>query len=116
MNKEISSRLQNYRYQKGLSQEKLAEKLNISRSKVSSWESGRRDMSITDAILLVNLLDVSMDNLFNPIALNTNEFCEVAKRYFESKNASLDEKNRTIKELLNYRTNREYQEMINESK
>ena len=79
MNNDIGHKLKVYRIRKGYSQEMLAEKLNISRSKVSSWESGRRDMCITDAILLVNLLGISMDNLFNPIVLDTDEFCKIAK-------------------------------------
>ena len=116
MNDEIGFRLKICRYRKGYSQEKLAEELNISRSKVSSWESGRRDMSITDAVILVNLLKVSLDNMFNPVVLSKDEFCQIAKRYFESKDISLEEKNNTLKEFYQYRTNCEVEELLSESK
>lgn len=116
MNDKIALRLKVYRIYRNITQEKVAEDLNISRSKVSSWESCRRDMSITDAIMLANYLGVSMDNLFNPVSLNSNEFCEIAKRYFENSKITLEEKNEILKRLFKYRTTGEIKELFNESK
>lgn len=116
MNKEIALRLKVYRIYRNITQEKIAEDLNISRSKVSSWESCRRDMSITDAIMLANYLGVSMDNLFNPVCLDSNEFCEIAKRYFKNETITLEEKNDVLKRLFEYRTTGEINELFDESK
>ena len=115
MNEDIARKLKVYRVYRGISQEQLAENLNISRSKVSSWETCRRDMNITDAIMLVNYLNISMDNLFNPISLNSEEFCKIAERYFESRKISLIEKNETLKKLYEYRTSGEVKELFDES-
>ena len=40
MNQRIAARLVEYRQSAGLSQEKLAEQLNVSRQAVSKWERG----------------------------------------------------------------------------
>lgn len=116
MNKDIAIRLKVCRIMRRLTQEKIAEDLHISRSKISSWESCRRDMSITDAIMLANYLGVSMDNLFNPVSLNSNEFCDIAKRYFSNEKISLNEKNEVLKRMFEYRTDGEIKELLSESK
>ena len=77
---------------KHVSQEKMAEDLNISRSKISSWETGRREMSLYDAIVISNYFNVSMDNLFNKKALTSDEFIQIAERYFKNNKISLEEK------------------------
>lgn len=116
MNNDIATRLKVCRIMRRLTQEKIAEDLHISRSKISSWESCRRDMSITDAIMLANYLGVSMDNLFNPVPLNSNEFCDIAKRYFNNEKISLNEKNEVLKKMFEYRTSSEIKELFSESK
>lgn len=56
-------KLQNLRKEKGMTQEELAEKLNISRQAVSKWESNQT-MPETDKIIqIANLFDVSLDYL-----------------------------------------------------
>ena len=84
MNDRLGIDLKVQRILKHVSQEKMAEDLNISRSKVSSWETGRREMSLYDAIIISDYFNVSMDNLFNKKALNSEEFMQIAKRYFEN--------------------------------
>ena len=65
MNERLGIDLKVLRILKGVSQEKMAEDLNISQSKVSSWETGRREMSLYDAVVISDYFEVSMDNLFN---------------------------------------------------
>lgn len=67
----------------------MAEDLNISRSKVSSWETGRREMSLFDAVMISDYFDVSMDNLFNKKALNSEQILEIVQRYFDNNKISL---------------------------
>lgn len=90
----------------------MAEDLNISRSKISSWETGRREMSLYDAVIISDYFNVSMDNLFNKKALTSEQFLEIAKRYFENDEISLNEKNNTIKKIIYLKSEREAKEII----
>lgn len=80
MSERLGVDLKVQRILKGVSQEKMVEDLNISRSKVSSWEKGRREMSLYDAVIISDYFDVSMDNLFNKKALNSEQVLQIAKR------------------------------------
>ena len=51
----LGARLQELRKQKGLTQEQLAEKLNITNQSVSKWE---KDINAPDITLLVELADL----------------------------------------------------------
>lgn len=112
INEKLGRDLKVQRIYKRVSQEKMAEDLNISRSKVSSWETGRREMSLLDAVIISDYFDVSMDNLFNKKALNSEQFLKIAKRYFEEDKITLDEKKRTLKKMLDYKNESEAKELL----
>ena len=59
-----------------LTQEELAEKLNVSRSSVANWESGRNYPDLQLIVLLADLLSISLDELLR-------EDCEVVKQITE---------------------------------
>ncbi len=59
----LSERLKMSRTQKGLSQEKIAEMLDVSRQAVTKWESGQTSPSSDNLIALANLYGVSLDEL-----------------------------------------------------
>ena len=112
MNERLGIDLKVLRILKGVSQEKMAEDLNISRSKVSSWETGRREMSLYDAIVISDYFEVSMDNLFNKKALNSEQVLQRVKRYCNNDKISLDEKKETLKKMLYFKSEREAKEII----
>ena len=112
MNERLGIDLKVLRILKGVSQEKMAEDLNISRSKVSSWETGRREMSLYDAVIISDYFEVSMDNLFNKKALNSEQVLQIVKRYFDNDKISLDEKKETLKKILYFKSEREANEII----
>ena len=112
MNERLGIDLKVLRILKGVAQEKMAEDLNISRSKVSSWETGRREMSLYDAIVISDYFEVSMDNLFNKKALNSEQVLQIVKRYFNNDKISLDEKKETLKKMLYFKSEREANEII----
>lgn len=112
MSERLGVDLKVQRILKGVSQEKMAEDLNISRSKVSSWETGRREKSLYDAVIISDYFDVSMDNLFNKKALNSEQVLQIAKRYFENDKISLEEKKETLKRILYFKSEREAKEII----
>lgn len=112
MNERLGIDLKVQRILKGVSQEKMADDLNISRSNVSSWETGRREMSLYDAVIISDYFDVSMDNLFNKKALNSEQILQIARRYFENDKISLEEKKETLKKILYIKSEREAKEII----
>lgn len=59
----LGERLKMYRTQKGLSQEKIAEMIDVSRQAVTKWEAGQTTPSSDNLIALANLYDVSLDEL-----------------------------------------------------
>ena len=112
MNERLRIDLKVQRILKGKKKKKMAEDLNISRSKVSSWETGRREMSLYDAVIVSDYFDVSMDNLFNKKALNSEQILQIARRYFENDKISLEEKKETLKKILYIKSEREAKEII----
>lgn len=59
----FSENLQNLRKIKNMSQEQLAEKLDVSRQAVSKWESGNGYPETEKIITICEIFDCSMDNL-----------------------------------------------------
>lgn len=92
----IIKNLKKLRKIRKITQEQLAEKLDVSRSKVSSWETNRRDMSVTDAIKLANVYEVSLDNLFEIDKVTEEEYVKISDKFLKSKNISLEEKVKII--------------------
>lgn len=60
---EFSKRLYELRKQKGLSQEELAGKLNVSRQTLSKWELGESTPDMEKLVLISDYFNVSLDTL-----------------------------------------------------
>ena len=60
---EFHNRLYNLRKQKGLSQEELANRLNVSRQTVSKWEIGDSTPDMEKLSAISELFEVSLDEL-----------------------------------------------------
>lgn len=63
MTMEFNNKLYNLRKQKGLSQEELANRLNISRQTVSKWEVGESTPDMEKLVALSDLFEISLDEL-----------------------------------------------------
>ncbi|MEG6587298.1 helix-turn-helix domain-containing protein [Paenibacillus barengoltzii] len=72
-NMDFADKLQNYRRQKGMSQEKLAEAIGVSRQAVSKWESGQSYPETDKLIALCELFEVSMDHLVRGVPTEKRE-------------------------------------------
>lgn len=70
---EFNKKLQELRKQKGLTQEALAEKLYVSRTAISKWESGRGYPSIDSLKAIAQFFSITVDEL-----LSTDEILEIA--------------------------------------
>lgn len=50
-----------------MTQEFIAESLNVSRQAVSKWESGKSDPSTSNLIALASLFDISVEDLLKEV-------------------------------------------------
>jgi len=62
---EFNEKLQQYRKQGGMTQEQLAERLNISRTAVSKWESGRGFPNIEALKNISRIFQIPIDDLLS---------------------------------------------------
>ena len=60
---EFHNKLYNFRKQRGLSQEELANRLNVSRQTVSKWEVGDSTPEMEKLIAISDLFEISLDEL-----------------------------------------------------
>ena len=60
---EFNNKLYELRKQKGLSQEELANRLNVSRQTVSKWEVGESTPDMEKLVAISELFDISLDEL-----------------------------------------------------
>ena len=73
INKQLGKRIQYLRKQKGLSQENLAEALNIATTSVSYIETGRGFMSLNTLENLAKALEVEPYEIFQQVTIHSNE-------------------------------------------
>lgn len=92
MKESIIDNLRDVRKNNNYTQEKFAEKLDISRSKVSSWENGKREMNINDAINIANLCKVSLDNLLEIEEILEEEYIKIFGKFIKSEGIDLKHK------------------------
>ena len=59
----IGANIQSRRKMIGLTQEQVAERLGVSRQTVATWEAGESTPDLANAAALVDVLDVSLDDL-----------------------------------------------------
>lgn len=62
----LGEKIKTLRKKSGLTQEKLAKKLNVSRQAVTKWEADQARPTTDNLILLSNLFDVSIDEFIEP--------------------------------------------------
>lgn len=59
----INTRIMSLRRDAGVSQQQLADDLNLSRRTVSLWETGRRAPDLQSALLLADYFHTTLDHL-----------------------------------------------------
>ena len=60
---DFGSQMKKLRTSRKLTQEQVAQKLNVSRQTVSSWENNRNLPDLEMVVLIARIFDVSLDNL-----------------------------------------------------
>lgn len=59
--------IKKHRLELHMTQEFIAESLNVSRQAVSKWESGKSDPSTSNLIALASLFDISVEDLLKEV-------------------------------------------------
>lgn len=92
---EFHNKLYNLRKQKGLSQEELANRLNVSRQTISKWELGDSSPDMEKLIAIRDLFEISLDELVLDIApAQTGEVSVQSDMVREFKKKVFTEENR----------------------
>jgi len=60
---EIGEKLKNSRLNTGMTQEQIAEKINVSRQTISNWENGKSLPDVISLIEISDLYQISLDDL-----------------------------------------------------
>ena len=63
MKNKFSFNIKNFRLQKGLKQQELAQKLSITQRKVSYWENGKVEPDLDMLWEIADLFEISIDEL-----------------------------------------------------
>ena len=92
---EFNEKLQQLRKNKGLTQEELAEKLYVSRTAISKWESGRGYPNIDSLKEISGFFSVSIDEL-----LSTEKLLFIAEKENKSNIKNICEKLFSVVDLL----------------
>ncbi|MDS3879350.1 helix-turn-helix domain-containing protein (plasmid) [Staphylococcus hominis] len=61
----MKNRIREYRKKKGISQEALSKKLNVSRQTINAIENNKYDPTLILAFKLARLFDTTVDELFS---------------------------------------------------
>ena len=76
----LADNLKKIRKDNNLSQEQLAEKLNVSRQSVSKWESGQSYPEMDKVIQICSLFNLNINELINENISEVNEVKESQNR------------------------------------
>lgn len=77
----LEEQIKHYRKQAGLSQEKMAEKIGVSRQAITKWENGTGTPDISNLMAIANLFQISVDELLS----NEKSEKQQAEYLYESK-------------------------------
>lgn len=59
----VEERLKFYRVRSGMSQDQVAEEINVSRQTISKWENGKSSPDVDSIVRLADLYNISLDEL-----------------------------------------------------
>lgn len=93
------------RQEKGISQQELADKLNLDRSTISRWENDDMDITIGNALKLSDFFNIPMEEFTGTDLSQKNEktFDELEVLFDKNKDILTDEDKETIKFLIEKR-------------
>ena len=99
MANEIGKKIKLLRKVRGLTQEQLAEKLNVGRATLSNYEIGRRSPRLKELERIANVLGVGLD-YFGIEQSDITDLVARAKLLFNDTNISPEDKEKAYKEIM----------------
>jgi transcriptional regulator with XRE-family HTH domain len=90
------NKIQNLRKDKRLSQEELAEMLQVSRQSVSKWESGQSFPETDKLIILSEIFGVTVDSLLNDSEIETDDRNIISQPYWTTRGRAYEYKSKKI--------------------
>ena len=99
MAKEIGKKIKILRKVRGLTQEQLAEKLDVGRATVSNYEIGRREPRLNELERIAKALGVGLD-YFGIAQSDITDLLARARLLFNDQNISPEEKEKAYKEIM----------------
>lgn len=99
MAKEIGKKIKILRKVRGLTQEQLAEKLEVGRATVSNYEIGRREPRLNELERIAKALGVGLD-YFGVQQSDITDLIARAKLLFNDTNITPAEKEKAYKEIM----------------
>ena len=100
MSELIGKKLKQLRKSKGLTQEEVAYKANLSRSSLSNYEIGRRTPHLKDLSKLATVFGVGLDFFGIGKKDDAFELLNRAKEIFQSENVSRETKEKLYREFM----------------
>ena len=100
MSTEIGNKLKTLRKGRGLTQQELSERLDLSRATISNYEVGRRSPHLSDLRRFAEFYGVSLDYFGVETVDESFELLSRAKSVFFNKNIEKSERERIYKELM----------------
>ncbi len=92
---ELNNKLYDLRKQKGLAQEELANRLNVSRQTVSKWEVGDSTPDLEKLVAISDLFEISLDELvLDKAAVSSEETFSKSEVLSELKEKLLTDENK----------------------
>lgn len=101
----FNKNLKYIRQKKGISQQELADKLNLDRSTISRWENDEMDVTVGNAIAVSNYLNIPIEELTSK-DLTTDEqptFDELELLFNKNKDILTDDDKETMRFIIEKR-------------
>lgn len=101
INNDIGARLKDLRKNRGLRQQVIADRFNVSRGTVSNWELGRRIPSVNTLSELAKFYGVGLDYFGQEFSKNDIlDLLARAGKLFENENVSVEDKDSLYQEIM----------------
>lgn len=100
MSEHIGKKLKQLRKSKGLTQEQVAEKVDITRSTISNYEIGRRTPHLKDLSALAGVFGVGLDYFGLSAKDDAFEVISRAKEIFECEEVPRETKEELYREMM----------------
>lgn len=100
MSEVIGKKLKQLRKSKGLTQEQVAEKVDITRSTISNYEIGRRTPHLKDLSALASVFGVGLDYFGITAKDEAFELIQRAREIFESSEVPRETKESLYREMM----------------